>query len=1003
MKKHLLKTVLLAVVLLLGTTSTWADSTTASAGSDDNSTPWNHNSGGDPVTYYDDWVTQDYKLSGNGTYTFNLTTTNAATADHNYYGWSLFLGKKGWSNIWDTWLVGTASTGYCWGNGTGTKSATNDYWTKNPTGAGIYSAMNNSTAVVTVTRTSSYIKAVAKVTPESEEPFTIVWSYYYADSESEDATADLYINFAVEYAYVNITSANFESASSVSPTPVYFNDFSSQTDLSIQGDGEFDVDDTPGFGQVFKNAASSSPRTNYLRLPTVFSDFTYENANTEMTIGFWVNAKNAGDPSNYNYAPLFAAYGSAPNPNNGSPMLCLQSRGLMQINNNGWCDFSYAQNVAGKNTVYNDYAWEAGDGNFEKGGNWLNDAKWHYYTLTLTPRNVIIYLDGVVKNKWVLDGNSDGRDILGSIVNGSALSYVALGGNQAWDWDNNDAAFMFDDFVVYDEALTAEQIAQIIADKTPSYSYTVNAVDANNNILKQLATGSNKSGASIDQVYPQFILSGSTLFEAAQTSKAYKKSFTLSSDEQVEAIAYTANTIANVKYFAEGEDAITGNSSDLASASTGKVGGRSVLSANWVTLPAGKWTVYTRTYVGNSGDHTLKVLVGGEEKFTETYAATSGWHTAVAEIEIEQAGALSTEFNGGSSTGIDWLYVVSNNSEQEVVGAIDYSTPYYNQWNTTPLWIHEGETVKYKFINYNHSDVRFENWYLFGATEASENIVIFGPNHSNTGAHATYEPAERSFTSEDLNGATVELTAKLENGTITVTAKTTKADGTKLEDFVYTQTDLGVSKLKLYVSVEKSYLVLLSEEKQLDVNQYGWITFASDNALKFEGIEGLTAYAVTGTNGAAIEKEALTEVPAGTPLLIEGEPNASYLVPAIASANDLNVANLMVRGKGEAVVKNDVNPRYILSLNSKNEIAFKLIGATSPVVAANKAYLQLASEATFAPQFINIIGGTTGIDNLNVDEENAQADGAIYNLAGQRVSKGYKGLVIMNGKKVIIK
>ena len=30
-------------------------------------------------------------------------------------------------------------------------------------------------------------------------------------------------------------------------------------------------------------------------------------------------------------------------------------------------------------------------------------------------------------------------------------------------------------------------------------------------------------------------------------------------------------------------------------------------------------------------------------------------------------------------------------------------------------------------------------------------------------------------------------------------------------------------------------------------------------------------------------------------------------------------------------------------------------------------------------------------------------DGAIYNLAGQRVSKSYKGIVIINGKKYIQK
>jgi len=45
-------------------------------------------------------------------------------------------------------------------------------------------------------------------------------------------------------------------------------------------------------------------------------------------------------------------------------------------------------------------------------------------------------------------------------------------------------------------------------------------------------------------------------------------------------------------------------------------------------------------------------------------------------------------------------------------------------------------------------------------------------------------------------------------------------------------------------------------------------------------------------------------------------------------------------------------------------------------------------------------GGTAGIQTVKT--QNA-ADGIIYNLAGQKVGKDYKGVVIMNGKKVVLK
>ena len=54
-----------------------------------------------------------------------------------------------------------------------------------------------------------------------------------------------------------------------------------------------------------------------------------------------------------------------------------------------------------------------------------------------------------------------------------------------------------------------------------------------------------------------------------------------------------------------------------------------------------------------------------------------------------------------------------------------------------------------------------------------------------------------------------------------------------------------------------------------------------------------------------------------------------------------------------------------------------------------------------APAKLNFIDGeATGINGVNAE---AAADGAIYNLAGQKVSAAYKGIVIKNGKKYLMK
>ena len=44
------------------------------------------------------------------------------------------------------------------------------------------------------------------------------------------------------------------------------------------------------------------------------------------------------------------------------------------------------------------------------------------------------------------------------------------------------------------------------------------------------------------------------------------------------------------------------------------------------------------------------------------------------------------------------------------------------------------------------------------------------------------------------------------------------------------------------------------------------------------------------------------------------------------------------------------------------------------------------------------LDGTTGI-KAAIGEKAAEGDGATYNLAGQRVGKSWRGIVIRNGKK----
>lgn len=84
----------------------------------------------------------------------------------------------------------------------------------------------------------------------------------------------------------------------------------------------------------------------------------------------------------------------------------------------------------------------------------------------------------------------------------------------------------------------------------------------------------------------------------------------------------------------------------------------------------------------------------------------------------------------------------------------------------------------------------------------------------------------------------------------------------------------------------------------------------------------------------------------------------------------------------------------------KNDgIQASVVKANGTKISPFRAYFTGIPEG--APAKLNFIDGeATGINGVNAE---AAADGAIYNLAGQKVSAAYKGIVIKNGKKYLMK
>jgi len=199
------------------------------------------------------------------------------------------------------------------------------------------------------------------------------------------------------------------------------------------------------FGNFYRNDGSGK-RASYCLLP---EDVLAHSAKTEeLTIAVWVRAQKETASADYMWAPLFTAYAQK-NDVNTWPMMACQYRGVLQVNCAGWTDYTDAQNVAGTNKLYH------GD------TDWLADKKWHHYAAVFEGENAKVFIDGVLKNEWDVTKVADNTQ-KGLFSNGAELKYVCLGGNQAWDWNDNDAPFDFARLLIKNTKMTAGEIAAMM-------------------------------------------------------------------------------------------------------------------------------------------------------------------------------------------------------------------------------------------------------------------------------------------------------------------------------------------------------------------------------------------------------------------------------------------------------------------------------------------------------------------------------------------------------------
>lgn len=195
------------------------------------------------------------------------------------------------------------------------------------------------------------------------------------------------------------------------------------------------------------------------------------------------------------------------------------------------------------------------------------------------------------------------------------------------------------------------------------FQYSLTAVDASSNVLKELAAGEEIEGKTVDAYFPMTFAKDGKLYTTTQTPF----NVSLDKDNKTKTVAY-AEAASDIVAFVEGEAGAV-NSKDNGAYSNGKTGhaagGKSVTIA---TLPAGKYkaivkfeangnrSIYLRNTAVSDVNNNVVVIMP-IDKNSKAGDFTSDEFTLTEETTIGFTGYTSGSTTN-QSADIDYIYIV---------------------------------------------------------------------------------------------------------------------------------------------------------------------------------------------------------------------------------------------------------------------------------------------------------------------------------------------------------
>ena len=374
-------------------------------------------------------------------------------------------------------------------------------------------------------------------------------------------------------------------------------------------------------------------------------------------------------------------------------------------------------------------------------------------------------------------------------------------------------------------------------------------------------------------------------------------------------------------------------------------------------------SIATVSYDSSTKVITVTGVAAGVTTITATGAATSTYkavsktidvtvnHSELASNLIDEIGPLGYSYFGFSPTGGD-TYVQPTTASTDITDAngVGFSVSIGENQNTYPRF----DATYMRFYQKNTLTITAP------AGSYITKIVFVEPSTNKSWSGVLATTADGDYVSE-----TKSWYANVEN----ITSVTFTNDATK-----------RIGSIQVY-------LMVTSVTKT--VGTAGWATYAPEYAVEFAAGEAYIIELADNTDAVLTE---VSDVPAGTPVLLKGEGEHTMNVIA---ASTTDVSDNCLKVSDGTVTKDD--GVYVLA-NGNYGVGFYLWMGDSPL-SAGKIYME--PNVTPSRSFIALPGETTGIANVNA---NANANlNEVYDLQGRRVAQPTKGLYIKNGKKVILK